>query len=75
MVSQTGMRLTPKGSSEKHISTTAIIWDAECTGAIQLPAGNHQPPVITTECKLGPVKMQFPELSSTCFSANAFCLH
>lgn len=62
-------------TAEKHIYITATNWDAECTGAIQLPAGNHQPPVITRECKLGPVKMQFPELSGTCFSANAFCLH
>lgn len=69
------MCLTPKGSTEKHIYTTAIIWDAKCTRAIQLPAGNHQLPVITMECKLGPVKMLFPELSRTCFSANAFCLH
>lgn len=41
-VSQTGMCLTPKGSTGKHIHSTSIIWDAKYTRAIQLPAGNHQ---------------------------------
>lgn len=67
MVSQTSMCFTPKVSTEKHIYTTTIIWDAECTWVIQLPVGNPQPPVITMECKLRHVKMHFAELSSTCF--------
>lgn len=66
------MRFTPKGSTEKHIFTPTIVWDAECTWVIQLPAGNPQPPVITMECKLSPVKMHFAQLSSTFFLQMPF---
>lgn len=61
MVRQTDTCLNPKGTTE---NATAIIWDAGCTKAIQLPAGNQQLPVITMKCKFGQVKMQYPELSS-----------